>query len=357
LSALQLWTLLTAAVRELRWGLPAVACELCGWRRRASSVPDRGIRTSALGALCHKRGNTDGAALFWTISGERNMGLICLLVAYQAMWDFLDTVSEQGASSGQRNGRALHRALIDAIDPPRARSDYYRHHGERDDGGYLRALVGACRARCGHLPSHGCVRALLAREALRANVQAVNHDLDPARREASLRAWVAREFPGVHEPEWFELSAAAGAGLSIYALLVLAAGSSCDEAAIAHFYRAYFPWASALATMLDSHVDQPDDVANGDHVYVTYYGAPAAVRGGIERLIRRSLAEARALPDGERHVLVVAAMIAMYLSKDSARRGTASETTRALVSGAGSLTRLLLPVLRLWRILYGQRAT
>ncbi len=357
LTAPQLRTLLAAAGRELRWGLPAVARELCGWRTRAAVIPDPGIRASALSALRRKRGNTDGAALFWTIPHTRSEGLLRLLVAYQAMWDFLDTVSEHGASAGQRNGRKLHRALLDAIDPQSGVTDHYSYHHERDDGGYLRALVRACREQCSRLPSHRRVRALLTREATRANVQAVNHDLDPERREASLRAWVARELPGPREAAWFELSAAAGAGLSIYALLVLAAEPCCEQTAITHFHRAYFPWASALATMLDSHVDEAEDAASGDHVYIAYYGSARRTRAGIERLIRRSLAEAHALPDGERHALVLAAMIAMYLSKDSARSSAARDTTRALASSAGSLTRLLLPVLRLWRIAYGQRAT
>ncbi len=48
-------------------------------------------------------------------------------------------------------------------------------------------------------------------------------------------------------------------------------------------------------------------------------------------------------------------MIAMYLSKDSARTPELRASTAALLRAGGSLTRVLLPVLRLWRIAFAQQ--
>ncbi len=53
--------------------------------------------------------------------------------------------------------------------------------------------------------------------------------------------------------------------------------------------------------------------------------------------------------------MIVACMVAMYLSKDSAHTEVMRTTTRGLVRAGGSLTRLLLPILRLWRIAYAQQ--
>ncbi len=319
-------------------------------------IPDAPIRRDALSALAGKRANIDGAALFWIIPRARSRGLLRLLVTYQTMWDYLDSASEHGAQAGHANGLRLHTALIEALDPSRAICDHYRHHPWRDDGGYLRALIEGCRERCRRLPSHERVRPLAVREALRANVQALNHDPDPTSRDAALRAWVAREFPTCNEANWFELAAAAGAGLTIYALFVLSVKATCTDTEIARAQRAYFPWTSALATMLDSYVDQAEDAANGDHIYIAHYPTPRLATLGIHRLVRRSLIEARALPSGERHTLVAACMVAMYLSKDSARTQAMRETTHSLVRAGGSLTRILLPILRLWRIAYAQRS-
>jgi tetraprenyl-beta-curcumene synthase len=295
--------------------------------------------------------------MFWTLPRARSPCLLRLLVTYQIMWDYLDTVSESGATAGQANGLQLHLALVEALDPGRPISDYYSHHPWYEDDGYLRALVQACRECCLRLPSFQSVRPLLVREATRANIQAINHDLDPVGRDLGLRKWVAREFPDGYEVQWFELTAAAGAGLAIYALFALAAESACDDTEIANAYRAYFPWASALATMLDSFVDQEEDAANGDHRYVAYYPTPELATQQIARLIRRCLHETQTLANSEGHALIAACMVAMYLSKDSARTPAMRARTRRLADAGGSLTRLLLPILRAWRIAFRQRST
>ncbi len=273
------------------------------------------------------------------------------------MWDFLDCVSETGAIAGQANGRQLHVALVDAVDPERPISDYYQLHPWNNDAGYLCALVEACRRSSERLPSFESIRQLLVREAHRANVQAINHDNGPGQRATALREWVAREYPHRDDVLWFELAAAAGAGLSIYALFALAVEAQLGDRDAIRIYDAYFPWASALATMLDSYVDQDEDAANGDHVYIEHYRTQEKATLGICRLVRRSLLEAGMLPNGERHLLLITCMIAMYLAKDSARARGRREITRALVGAGGSLTSTMLPALRLWRIAYAQRSS
>jgi tetraprenyl-beta-curcumene synthase len=353
----QLAALVHATTRELTWGLPTVAREACAWRARARGIPDAAIRQDALSALKSKRGHSDGAGLFCIFPRARCRELVRLLVSYEIVWDFLDNANERGATAGQTNGRQLHLALVEALEPSQPISDYYRHHPWRDDDGYLRALVSACRDISTQMPSYERVRPLLVREATRAQVLAINHDLEPASRDTTLREWAAEEFPDETEAGWFELSGAASASLTIHALLTLAAESQCSASEVNLTFHAYFPWISAATTMLDSYVDQIEDDINGDHSYIGHYSAPEIATWRLHQLIRRSLQEASALPNGERHALLVACMVAMYLSKDSARTQTMHETTRSLVSAGGTRAKVLLPILRLWRLAYGQRST
>jgi tetraprenyl-beta-curcumene synthase len=327
------------------------------WHSLAQAIPDDAIRRDALGSLTRKRGHTDGAALFWTLPAADNRDLLRLLVAYEVLWDFLDSVNERGAAAGQRNGRQLHLALVEALDPCRSISDYYLYHPWREDGGYLRALVDACRQACSRLPSYERIRAPVVLEAKRAQVLAINHDPDPACRDMALREWVAREFPDGHQINWFELTGAASASLTIHALLVLGAEMTCTEAEIEGAQRAYFPWISAATTMLDSYVDQLEDAANGDHSYVAHYPSFELAVQRIRWLLRQSIREARDLTNAEHHVLIVACMAAMYLSKDSASSESLLAGTKSIVRGGGSLTGVLLPILRLWRVAYAQRST
>jgi tetraprenyl-beta-curcumene synthase len=357
LSARQLRVLAHATVRELVWTLPAVAGEVRAWRALARTIPDGSIRHDALSALARKRGHTDGAALFCILTRRRDLGLLRLLVAYELLWDFLDSVNEHGAERGQTNGRQLHLALIEAIDRELPISDYYRYHPWREDGGYLKALVEACRYESARLPSYEAVRPLLVREAWRAQVLGINHELDPIARDRTLRQWVRQEWPNFLDAHWWELTGAASASLTVHALLALAARRHVDAKEIHRVYRAYGPWISAATTMLDSYVDQAEDELNGDHSYVAHYPSGESALRRVGQLVRRSTREASALPDAERHALIVAAMSAMYLSKDSARTPDMREQTRALIRAGGPLARLLLPVLRLWRVLYRQRST
>lgn len=351
-----MYALFRGAGRELVWGLPSVAREVRHWRSLAERIPDAAIRDDAISALSRKRGQTDGAALFTILPRERDLSLLRLLVAYQVTWDYLDTLHER--CPNERNGRQLHLALIDALQPGRERSDYYRHHPWHDDGGYLDALVERCRESCERLPAYERVRALVLREARRAQVLALNHEPDPARRDAALKRWAATEFPcGIQEAHWFELSGACSAGLTIFALLALAAEPGCSRERVEQSYASYLPWTSTAATMLDSYVDQFEDGESGDHVYVSHYPSRTAAVARMTWLIRRCLTSAAGLEDGEKHVVIAASMIALYLSKDSARIPAMRDDTKSLIASGGSLSRVLVPVLRLWRTAYAVRST
>jgi tetraprenyl-beta-curcumene synthase len=345
-----------AVARELLWAEPIVRRELRTWRTRAAGISDEGLRRDAIDAIDRKRANVHGAALFCTLADSRSRVLLRLLVAYQVMWDFLDSASESAADVGEVNGARLHAALVDALDPARPMRDYYLYHAREEDAGYLRALVDACRQRCRELQSFQRVQPFLLADATRASVQALNHDPCPTSRAAKLQAWAEREFPDEEEAEWFELSAAAGTPISIFALLALASDLEVTDEAIASVRRTYWPWASALATMLDSYVDDADDAATDHQRYITYYPNRDVAIARLTEIMRRCLSDASALPRGEKHVVVIASMIAMYLSKDSAHIYGGRRATRALLAGSGSLPQLLLPVLRLWRICYGQCA-
>jgi tetraprenyl-beta-curcumene synthase len=347
---------LAAAIRELFWGLRAVSSEIDAWRTRALAIPDAPIREDALSSIDRKRGHTDGAALFWILPPRRDLNLLRLLVTYELIWDFLDSLNEHGACEGTTNGRQLHKALVEALDPATPISDYYRYHPWRDDGGYLRNLVEACRSGCAALPSYGRVRPFVVREAERAQVLALNHDIDPGCRDQALKAWAARECSDERRLAWFELSGAASASMTVHAFLALAAQPACTEADMQQTRAAYFPWMSAATTMLDSYVDQAEDEVNGDHRYISHYADEATAGERVRDLVTRSAREARRLRNGHRHAVITACMVAMYLSKDSARTPEMRATTADIVHAGGTLTRALLPILRLWRIAFAQRS-
>jgi tetraprenyl-beta-curcumene synthase len=333
--------------------MPAVSREIHVWRARAEAIPDAPLREDALDSITHKRDHAEGSALFWVLPNRPDRRLLRLLVAYQTIWDFLDNVSERVPDAA--NARQLHLALIEALDPQAPISDYYKHHPWKDDGGYLRALVESCRESTQALPSYSRVRPHVLAGVRGCAVQSVNHDPDSARRDAALQAWAERDPSGERTLEWFELTAAAS-GFTPHVLLALAAEPSCEEGDIAKTLAVYYPWVSLAITMLDSYADQFEDAASGSHSYISHYGDLDAAVQRLCVIVERAAREARGLRNGHRHATVVACMVAMYLSKDSARTREMRDTTRSLVSAGGSLTEILLPILRVWRIAYRQRS-
>jgi tetraprenyl-beta-curcumene synthase len=329
--------------------MPAVSREAGIWRARALAIPDACLRADALASLAYKRDHTEGAALFSVLARRRDRQLLRLLVAYQVIWDFLDNASERAPAAA--NARQLHLALSDALDPDTPISDYYGHHPYKRDGGYLRALVGTCRQSCLALPSYRKVRRQMLAGVALCEVQSLNHDPDAQRRDARLRDW-AESVPGAHPSlEWFELTAAAS-GFLPHALLVLAAEPSCGESEVAETLAAYFPWVCAALTLLDSYNDWCADAAGGAHSYLSHYGDLGT---GVQRLceiVGQAARRARALPRGHRHAALVASMVAMHLSRTSAWTPAMRPHTRAIASAGGSLTRLLLPLARIWRASY-----
>src|ERR1044071_6316383 len=107
--------------------------------------------------------------------------------------------------------------------------------------------------------------------------------------------------------------------------------------------------------MLDSWVDQDDDRASGHVSFVGYYEDREAAVNRIAFLIDRSLRDLATLPGAERHTLITAAMVAMFLSRDSARSDDLAAGTRARAAAGAPLTRALLPLLSTWRAAYRLR--
>lgn len=325
------------------------ARELAHWYTRAAAIPDPVIRADALAALCEKRDNVEGASLFALLPKARSTHALRLLVAYQVMWDFLDSTTERSACAGSDTGRQLHLALIEALDPARAISDYYLHHPWKDDGGYLVSLVSTCRDACTALPAYSQTYPLIRRGVEQCAIQALNHDSDPRRREEALRALVDRgDVSKDPTLTWFEQAAAISA-FTPHVLLALAADETYRDAELGAVCAAYFPWVPLVIAMLDSYLDREHDAASGAHSYISYYPNETLALRRIAELIERVSSSAASLPDSHRHAVLLEGIVAWHLSAKGAIEPSARAQTKVLAAAGGPLMRWLIPMARVWR--------
>ncbi|HEX3242422.1 MAG TPA: DUF2600 family protein [Solirubrobacterales bacterium] len=315
---------------------------------RANSIPDPLLRQDALISHRDKGSNSEGLAAMAVLAPpQRRAALTRSLVAYQLMLDYLDCISERPADDPVANGMCLHHAFEVALDPDAEHHDYYALARSREDGGYLVALIEACRASLLDLPSYASVRGPLLHQArLCRESQALNHAQRFVPLELEIADWAARTACeiGLDESfEWWEMVAAAAASsLNVGALLALAAAPKTSEAEACRVECAYFPWASGLNALLDSLVDLDEDPEDASHI--RRYDSPSVGAKRLGMIAAGARERIRALPDGRLHEAILAAMGALYLVQPEAWRPGRDQISEAVFTALGPLTRPSLAV-------------
>jgi tetraprenyl-beta-curcumene synthase len=319
---------------------PQVARELRRWRKQAVVIPDPTLRRQALEALQDKRRHAEGAAAFAVISPRAERGqVVRFLVAFQVMYDYLDTISEQPGVDPLLDTMQLHTALTDALMPEVAQGPAYALHPQQDDGGYLAAFVDACRTSCSSLPAFPVVAPTVrsaARLAIRS--QGYNHALPEAPTgflmdEVAL--WASREGGDAYSLTWWEVIGATGSSLAILALVAAAADPKLARSEFDAIHDVYVPWAGAVLALIDSLVDEAGDSAEATHSLVARYPSAEIAAERVSAFAGRALALTQETPHPERHALIVTSMIALFASSPEARDPQAREALHRALDAAG----------------------
>ncbi len=296
---------------------PVLTFETRRWQARAAAIPSPTLRELALDSQLTKRRSLDGAAAFAAFTPRKSRrALVQTLTAYQVMFDYLDTVSERPSSDPIANGRQLHQALVTAIDSGGLLVDYYAHHVSLHGGDncYLRSLIDATRAGLSSFPSHAAIASAARRAAERTReYQSFNHGDADDSRDAFAR-WARTETDPDTGLRWWETGAAPGSSAPVLALIAASAHASLSPAELAALTDAYYPWAAALHTLLDSLVDRQEDIRDGQRSLLDYYSTPEEAAERLRTIATQALGQTQALPTGRSHTLLLVAMVSFYLA-------------------------------------------
>ncbi|HYM55723.1 MAG TPA: DUF2600 family protein, partial [Solirubrobacteraceae bacterium] len=254
-----------------------------------------------------------------------------------ATYDYVDTLAEQPSADPVANGRQLHLALLTALSPDTAHPNYYAHHSEGRDDGYIRNLIDACRSALGALPSYASVAEPALRAAKRmVTYQSFNHEESGGPRRA-LAKWASALTPPGSGLRWWETAAAAASSLSVFALIAAAAQPALSVGETAAMERAYFPWIGALHVLLDSLIDRAEDLDGGHHSLVDHYASSEEAASRLGAIAARSIQATEALPAGTQHALILAAMTSFYLSAPRASTPAACLAAQRIGETMGAL--------------------
>jgi tetraprenyl-beta-curcumene synthase len=328
---------------------PRVCADVARWRRRARRIPDPALRQLAMAALA-KRGNMEGAAAFAAFAPLRHRGAATRAAsAFQCAYNLLDMLGEQPSADPVRDGRRLHEGLVYALTPGAPRLDWYEHHPQRGDGGYLDSILDECRAAFAELPSgetvgpwaRAAAERIVAFQSLNLSEAQGDHD--------GLERWATQATPEGTDLRWWETAAAAGSSLAVHALIAAAAEPRLAPGDAQALAQAYFPWIGCLHSLLDNLIDKREDEAAGHRSLLEYYDAwRAAERLGA--LTHRARAAAAAISHSRRHTVMLTAMIANYLSSPEAHGPGLRPAREAVIAGGGPLVGAAMVVFRVRRL-------
>lgn len=294
---------------------PQARAELKRWAERATGITDRPRREQALASIQTKGFHCEGGSAYAAGAPDWSEALVPAIVAFQTLVDYLDNLSDRMGPVPGATLRHLHQAVLDALTP----GAQARAYTGGPDGNYLAALVQETQARLAELPGYPTVAETCVWLGARyADLQLHKHLPNPVDREPALIDWIgsfAASHPGWR---WWELAAACGSTLGIFALFLAATRPGAPEAA--RLLEAYFPWVGGLHILLDYYIDQDEDTTGGDFNLVRPYGSDGAAVKGLRAILGESLRRVRALPDPALHLLIVQGLPGLYLSDPKVSR-------------------------------------
>lgn len=347
-KAREIAALLSAGIAYWVTIYPRARREMRHWKRIAQQIPDPTLRAAALDKLTREHLNPEAAAFFAVLAPRRNRGaLVRLMVDYQIAYDYLDAINEQPTSAPLRNGLRLHRALTDAVRARCCGGDYYGHHPQTDDGGYLAGLVHACQAVIGQLPSASAIEPVLVTAAERcAQAQSRNHAM-LVEGDTPLVSWASTQVDH-GDYLWWELAAGGISCLSLHALFAAAAcATTLHEAQ--RIDTAYSPPICAISALLDSLVDYPHDAGSTNHSFVEHYDTCGQAAERFAAITAEARMLLSTLSNRCRHMVILAGIASFYLSAPEASTEFARPVATRTLDCLGPTSVPILAVMRLRR--------
>lgn len=319
--------------------VPRARREIRRWAAAAAAIPDPELRSHATHAIRVDSRNAEAvAALAATAPRRQRRATVELLVTYQLLVDYVDTLGERVCADELQHGLSLGMALVSAVHPASSPVDL---DPLGDDGGYLVALVTSCRSRFRRLPAAEVVAQEAKTAALRcAQALAYTHTATRRATLGELRAWAASANETA-EYSWWEIAAGGNSSIAILGLLAAAADPLTTGRDATVLAASYWPHLCVMSTMLDSLADFERDQASGEFSFVSHYPDARAALDGLTRATQRSLAAVQPLRSSRVHAMVVCG-VASYYAAAAAPGSLAAEVSPGVV---GQLGRAATPII------------
>jgi tetraprenyl-beta-curcumene synthase len=315
------------------------------WRSRAEAIPDEATRTLALSKLDGERFNAEAGAMLATFApAPQRANVVEAIVSLQLLFDLLDGLSERPTKQPIEDGHRLFALFIGALSAETPKTT----DSSLPAAGYMGELAEACRRALTELPATAAVLESARSAAARAATGQIHMHAASRLGIGQLQQW-AQQLSSQSSLPWRELTAgAASSVLCVHALIAAAADPDTDSAQAVQIDWAYLS-ICVLLTLLDSLTDREQDARDAKLGYVDLYDDGEQLSKALDASLARADAQVRRLPDPERHLMMLAGVVAYYASAPGAKRQGVAEQVARLRDGLQPVIAPTMLVMRLWR--------
>ncbi|HEX4435994.1 MAG TPA: DUF2600 family protein [Solirubrobacteraceae bacterium] len=346
-AARQTGALVVANLRFWPTVAPAMWRSLEHWRGATAQIDDPALRSMALEKLRREAFNAEVAATLATLAPpSQRQQTTEAIVALEVLFDYLDGRTEQltEAEDPTAEAQRLFGAMTGSL---RADAAGWKPAEHDRDGRYMAGLGGYVHERVERLPSFGAVRdSALAAVVRCAEAQSRLH-ASARLGDQQLESWAREHCPG-SGLEWRDyVGGCASSVLAAHALIAAGANPGMTKLEASAIDDAYLA-IGALITMLDSTVDESEDLALGQpgHIRLFTKDERGEHAGALARLALDRCSQA---PRAAHHAMTLGGVVAYYTSHPGARAATARPVVAAVRAELGTVARPAFAVMLGWR--------
>ena len=343
--------LLLANLRYWASVAPTVRRELKLWRARALTIEDPELRALALSKLDDEGFHAEGAAMLATLAPRpQRQSVAVAIVALELLFDYLDGLNERPSEDPLRDGDRMFRPLTGAFAIPSGGTQETTEPPSQD-GCYIESLSRSVTVALGGLPTAAAVSDLATCIAERSAQAQIRMHAVPALGTEQLEGWATAE--AEHNGlGWREfLAGSASSVLVLHALIAAAADPHTTPQQAREIASAYLS-TCVLLTLLDGLVDHERDTrAEGQNApgYLALFADRYELSELLGQASRRAATDARRLPDGAHHVMILVGVAAYYASAPGAENPLAQPVIARLRWELAPLMASTLAIIRAWR--------
>jgi tetraprenyl-beta-curcumene synthase len=331
---------------------PIVRGELKRWRVRAGAIDDPQLRALALAKLDGEGFHAEAAAMLATCAPrEHRRSVVEAIVALELLFDYLDGLTELPCRDPLSEGDRLFRALNDAVSVPAGATIELAEQPLCDDGGYLEELSLAVSQAVARLPAASAITEVARRTASLSGMAQTRMHAASQLGVKQLEEWARGQAQG-NELGWREFVAGCASSILVLHALIAAGAdprtSRRDAAQIEDAYR----FTCVVLTLLDGLVDHDRDIAHDGSDrpgYLSLFEDRDELSQALVRAARRAATQARELPNGAHHMMLLTGVVAYYGSDPGAEGELAAPVIARLKGELGPLMAPTLGIMRAWR--------